>query len=53
MLKIIDIDYLKGYKMMISYNNGTTMETDLIDLMDYPAFRPLAKKEMFIQYADY
>jgi hypothetical protein len=50
MLRVVDVDYIKDYELLLTFSNG---EKRLIDLQPYltgDVFAELLDKEQFIQY---
>jgi hypothetical protein len=50
MLKIIDVEYIEGYRLFLSFNNGETLNVDLEEHLDTPAFTDLKNLENFKQF---
>jgi len=47
-MEIIDADYLDGYRLKISFNNGKTKVMDFSQVIEkYPVFKPLKNIELF------
>lgn len=50
-LEIIKAEYLDGYRMLISFNDGQRKVFDFSSLIDkYPVFMPLKNLEIFKSY---
>lgn len=50
MLKIIDVDYVKDYQLMITFNDGVRKIVDLQPYLTGEVFGELLDKSKFIQY---
>ncbi len=50
MLRVIDVDYIKDYKLLITFNNGSKKEVDLKPYLTGEVFGELLDKNKFIQY---
>ena len=46
-LKIIDMRFLDGWKVLATFNNGESRTTDFQPLLSSPAFRPLRDRAAF------
>lgn len=50
MLKVIDVDYIKDYELLLTFNDGMKKTVDLKPYLTGEVFGPLLDKEQFIQY---
>ena len=50
MLRIVDVDYIKGYELLITFNEGTRKKVDLKPHLKGEVFGELLDKNKFIQY---
>jgi len=50
MLKVTDVEYVSGYKLLCSFNNGERKEVDLTPLLEYPAYEELKDEKLFVQF---
>ena len=50
MLRVVDVDYIKDYKLLITFNNGSKKEVDLKPYLTGEVFGELLDKNKFIQY---
>ena len=50
MLKIIDVDYVKDYELMLTFNDGTCKLADLKPYLTGEVFGELLDLDKFIQY---
>ena len=51
MLHVKSAKYLSGYKLWVSFDNGSAGEVDLVDSLKGPVFEPLKDKAIFSQVA--
>ena len=51
MLRIIDVDYAGGYRLMLAFNDGTRRIADLKPYLKGEVFGKLTDKQEFTQYA--
>ena len=51
MLKVIDVDYLDGYRLKLKFNNSISKIADLEPYLYGEVFGELRDKNLFIQYA--
>jgi hypothetical protein len=49
-LTVTDVDYLGGYTLLCTFNDGVKKRVDLSPLLKYPAYKELVDKEKFIQF---
>lgn len=50
MLKIIDVDYIKDYELLIAFSDGSKKRVDLKPYLKGEVFGDLLDKDKFIQY---
>jgi len=50
MLKIVDVDYIKDYQIVLTFNNGKVKNVDLSDKLKGSLFEPLKDLDLFIQF---
>ncbi|ETD18810.1 MULTISPECIES: DUF2442 domain-containing protein [Prevotellaceae] len=50
MLKVTEVEYLGGYTLLCSFNNGETKKVDLEPLLRFPMFEELKDKKKFEQF---
>ena len=50
MLRIVDVDYIKGYELLITFNDGTRKKVDLKPHLKGEVLGELLDKNKFIQY---
>lgn len=50
MLKVTDIDYVKDYQLLVTFNDGVKKLVDLQPYLVGEVFGELLDKEKFIQY---
>ncbi len=51
MLRVTDVEYLKDYTLMLSFNDGVKKIVDLAPYLTGDVFGPLRDKYLFIQFA--
>jgi len=51
MLKVTDVDYIKGYELLITFNDGQRKLVDLEPYLVGEVFGELLDKGKFVQYA--
>lgn len=51
MLRVTDVDYLKDYQLILSFNDGVKKCVDLAPYLTGEVFGPLLDKSLFVQYA--
>ena len=49
-LKVIDVEYLGGYKLLCTFNDGVVKTVDLTPLLQYPAYKELVDENLFRQF---
>lgn len=50
MLRVIDVDYIKDYELLLTFNNGNRKIVDLRPYLTGEVFGELLDKDKFIQY---
>lgn len=50
MLRVIDVDYIKDYELLITFNNSRKKRVDLKPFLTGEVFGELLDKSKFIQY---
>ena len=50
MLKVTDVDYVKDYELLLSFNNGTRKQVDLKHYLTGEVFGELLDLDKFTQY---
>ncbi len=50
MLRVIDVDYIKDYELLLTFSNGERKRVDLKPYLTGEVFGELLKRDMFIQY---
>lgn len=50
MLRVIDVDYIKDYELLLTFNNGNRKVVDLKPYLTGEVFGELLDKNKFIQY---
>ncbi len=50
MLRVIDVDYIKDYKLLVTFSDGSKKEVDLEPYLTGEVFGELLDKDKFIQY---
>ena len=50
MLKVVDIDYVKDYELLVTFSDGSRKKVDLKPYLTGEVFGELLYKEKFIQY---
>jgi len=50
MLKVTDVDYVKDYELLLSFNDGTRKLVDLKPYLEGEVFGELMDIEKFVQY---
>ena len=48
-LHVIDMNYLEGYKLRLTFNDGVVKDVDLEDELYGPVFEPLKDADFFRQ----
>lgn len=50
MLRVVDVDYIKDYELLVTFNNGSKKKVDLKPYLVGEVFGELLDKDKFIQY---
>lgn len=50
MLRVIDVDYIKDYELLLTFSDGQKKRVDLQPYLTGEVFAELLDKEKFIQY---
>lgn len=50
MLKVIDVDYIKNYELLVKFNNRELKKVDLYPYLKGEVFGELLNPDKFIQY---
>ncbi len=50
MLRVIDVDYIKDYELLLKFSDGAVKRVDLRPYLTGEVFGELAEREKFIQY---
>lgn len=50
MLRVVDIDYIKDYELLVTFNDGSKKNVDLKPYLTGEVFGELLDKDKFIQY---
>lgn len=50
MLRVVDVDYIKDYKLLITFSDGSKKNVDLKPYLNGEVFGELLDKDKFIQY---
>ena len=50
MLRVIDVDYIKDYELLITFNDHSKKKVDLKPYLTGEVFGELLDKEKFVQY---
>ena len=50
MLKVVDIDYVKDYELLVTFSDGSRKKVNLKPYLTGEVFGELLDKEKFIQY---
>lgn len=50
MLRIIDVDYIKDYELLLTFSDGSRKKVDLKPYLIGEVFGELLDKEKFVQY---
>ena len=51
MLKVVDVDYLDGYRLKLTFNDRVSKIADLEPFLQGEAFGTLRDRDLFTQYA--
>ena len=50
MLRVIDVDYVEGYKLLLTFSDNIRKVVDLEPYLTGEVFAPLRDKKLFVQY---
>ncbi|MDR0940238.1 MAG: DUF2442 domain-containing protein [Mediterranea sp.] len=50
MLRVIDVDYIKDYELLLTFSDGEKRVADLRPYLTGEIFSKLLDKELFVQY---
>ena len=50
MLRVVDVDYIKDYELLVTFNDGSKKNVDLKPYLTGEVFGELLDKDKFIQY---
>lgn len=50
MLRVIDVDYIKDYELLLTFSDGVRKVVDLQPYLDGEVFGELLDKNKFVQY---
>lgn len=50
MLRVVDVDYIKDYELLVTFNDGSKKNVDLKPYLIGEVFGELLDKDKFIQY---
>ena len=50
MLRVFDVDYIKDYEILVTFNDGSKKNVDLKPYLTGEVFGELLDKDKFIQY---
>ena len=50
MLRVVDVDYIKDYELLVTFNDGSKKNVDLKPYLTGEGFGELLDKDKFIQY---
>lgn len=50
MLKILDVEYIKGHQLELTFNNGEVYLIDLKNHLDGEVYQPLRNVSLFTQF---
>lgn len=49
-LTVTDVEYIKDYTLLCTFSDGAVKIVDLTPLLQYPAFKELEDKTLFMQF---
>lgn len=49
-LQVLSADYMGGYTLLCTFNNGEKKKVDLTPLLALPAYKELKDKKEFVRY---
>ncbi|WP_455672372.1 DUF2442 domain-containing protein [Phocaeicola sp.] len=50
MLRVVDVDYIKDYKLLVTFSDGSKKNVDLEPYLTGEVFGELLDRDQFIQY---
>ena len=50
MLRVVDVDYIKDYELLVTFSDGNKKKVDLRPYLTGEVFGELLNKEKFVQY---
>lgn len=50
MLRVVDVDYIKDYELLVTFSDGNKKKVDLRPCLTGEVFGELLDKEKFVQY---
>ena len=50
MLRVVDVDYIKDYELLVTFSDGNKKKVDLRPYLTGEVFGELLDKEKFVQY---
>lgn len=50
MLRVVDVDYIKDYELLVTFSNGSRKKVDLKPYLQGEVFGELMDKSKFVQY---
>ena len=50
MLRVVDVDYIRDYELLVTFNDGSKKKVDLKPYLTGEVFGELLDKDKFIQY---
>lgn len=50
MLRVVDVDYIKGYELLVTFSDGNKKIVDLMPYLTGEVFGELLDRDKFIQY---
>lgn len=50
MLRVVDVDYIKDYELLVTFSDGSKKKVDLKPYLTGEVFGELLDKDKFIQY---
>lgn len=51
MLRVVDVDYIKDYELLLKFSDGAVKKVDLRPFLTGEVFGELLDKNKFVQYA--
>lgn len=49
MLRVVDVDYIKDYELLVTFNDGSRKKVDLVPYLTGEVFGELLDRDKFIQ----